>query len=211
MIKVGDKVLLKQGTCLMGVPAYFDDIFKVEFIIDKRVKIVSDDRIVWCFTDNLIPLENQVLTLKREKTVILDNGMGASVVIKTNDNKVINVTLLTKVDGPESPGKDYNFGKIESLNNFLSSLGFKNTFQFEEEETVAEIMKEMEMKAKPFVVGKENYIIVVNHGIKKISRGSFGKVAVIGALYFDYDVAIDIAERLEAAYDREGWKNGNNN
>lgn len=206
MIKVGDKVLLKQGTRLMGVPAYFDDIFKVDFIMDKRVKIVSYNRIVWCFTDNLIPLENQVLTLKREKTVILDNGIGASVVIKTNDSKVINVTLLTKVDGPESPGKDYNFGKIESLNNFLSSLGFKNTFQFEKEETVAEIFEEMKRNAKPFVLEGENYYVYVDYLTKKTRVYQRTYDNLVGMFCFDKNTAKDFAERLQDAYDREGWK-----
>lgn len=206
MIKVGDKVLLKQGTRLMGVPAYFDDIFKVDFIMDKRVKIVSYDRIVWCSTDNLIPLENQVLTLKREKTVILDNGMGASVVIKTNDNKVIEVTLLTKVDGPESLGKNYSFGKIESLNNFLSSLGFKNTFQFEKEETAAEILEEMKRKAKPFNSATTNCVVTGNCVTGKVSTSVFSCVEIYGALYFEKEVAKDFAKRLQAAYERE-WAN----
>lgn len=206
MIKVGDKVLLKQGTCLMGVPAYFDDIFKVDFIMDKRVKIVSDNRIVWCSTDNLIPLENQVLTLKREKTVILDNGIGASVVIKTNDNKVINVTLLTKVDGPESLGKDYNFGKIESLNNFLSSLGFKNTFQFEKEETVAEIMEEMKRKTKSYVLREANWYIVIDFEKNKVVRAAKRFTDYIGVMYFEKEAAEEFAKRLQAAYDREGWE-----
>lgn len=206
MIKVGDKVLLKQGTCLMGVPAYFDDIFKVDFIMDKRVKIVSDNRIVWCFTDNLIPLENQVLTLKREKTVILDNGMGASVVIKTNDNKVIEVTLLTKVDGPESLGKNYSFGKIESLNSFLSSLGFKNTFQFEKEETVAEIMEEMKREDKCFVFGENNWFVVIDYNKKAVYTNVRYFTDSIGLMYFEMKVANNYAERLQAAYDREGWK-----
>lgn len=206
MIKVGDKVLLKQGTCLMGVPAYFDDIFKVDFITDKRVKIVSENRIVWYFTDNLIPLENQVLALKREKTVILDNGMGASVVVKTNDNKVIEVTLLTKVDGPESPGKNYSFGEIENLNNFLSSLGFKNTFQFKKEETVDEIMEEMKIKAKPFVLEGENYYIHVDYLTKKTRVHKRTYDNLVGMFCFDKNTAKDFAERLQAAYDREGWK-----
>lgn len=206
MIKVGDEVLLKQGTILMGVPAYFDDIFKVDFIIDKRVKIVSDNRIAWCFVDNLIPLENQVLTLKREKTVILDNGMGASVVVKTNDNKVIEVTLLTKVDGPESPGKGYNFGKVESLNNFLSSLGFKNTFQFEKEETVAEIIEEMKEKSKRYVSGENNWFLIIDYDKKEVYTNVRYFTDSIGLMYFEMEVANNYAERLQAAYDREGGK-----
>lgn len=139
------------------------------------------------FTGDKIELKN-----KNNSTAVIYNTMLGSLKVVRVDLKIKNISLTQHISN------------LEVVNIYLQGIGFE--IELKEPETVAEIMEEMKIKAKPFVVGKENYMIVVNHGIKKISRGSFGKVAVIGTLYFDYDVAIDIAERLQAAYDREGWK-----
>ena len=148
------------------------------------------------------------MILKQHAGIILRNGLGADVAIELDEknNVIINLFVNRKLPLQLSKGKFFSFLTVDEANDFLSSLGFKEVIELEKPETVAEIMEEMKKKARPFNVGKENYMIIVNHGIKRISRGSFGRVKAVGTLYFDYDVAEDFAERLQAAYDREEWK-----
>lgn len=74
------------------------------------------------------------------------------------------------------------------------------------EETVAEIMEEMKNKAKPFVLEGENYYVFVDFLMKKVRVHKRTYDNLIGMFCFDKETAKNFAERLEAAYDREGWK-----
>lgn len=208
MIKVGDIVQVVDLSVLpAGNYITCNNEFRVGNIQGENVYIANDDMSIFLpikalekvdkskveenkkiyFAGDKIEIKN-----KNNSTAIIYNSRLGSLKTIRVDLKIKNICLTQHISN------------LEDVNKYLQGIGFEVELKYPE--TVAEITEEMKNKAKPFVAGKENYIVVINNKIKKISRGSFGRVEVIGALYFDYDVAKDIAERLQAAYDREGWE-----
>lgn len=139
------------------------------------------------FTGDKIELKN-----KNNSTAVIYNTMLGSLKVIRVDLKIKNISLTQHISN------------LEVVNIYLQGIGFE--VELKEPETVDEIMEEMKRKAKPFVLEGENYYVYVDYLTKKTRVYQRTYDNLVGMFCFDKNTAKDFAERLQDAYDREGWK-----
>lgn len=208
MIKVGDIVqvvdlsVLPAGnyiTCnnefrvgnIQGENAYIANndmsIFLPIKALEKVDKSKVEENKKIYFAGDKIEIKN-----KNNSTAIIYNSRLGSLKTIRVDLKIKNICLTQHISN------------LEDVNKYLQGIGFEVELKYPE--TVAEIIEEMKSKAKPFVSEIKNYYVFVDFLMKKVrtNHGSYNKC--MGLFYFGEETAKDFAERLQAAYDREGWE-----
>lgn len=207
MIKAGDRVKVVDLSVLpAGNYITCNNEFSVVYIQGENAYIANNDMSIF------LPIKALELVGKKVKENNVIYFTGQPIELKNKYNSVAKVYKYSlgveelirvelKIDKMVLP---FHFSTLENVSKYLQGIGFK--VELKKTETVAEITSEMKEKAKYFDEGKENYLIFLNLKRKEIRKSCFSADSVIGALYFDGEVADDFVKRLQAAYDREGWE-----
>lgn len=146
-------------------------------------------------------MKSNIVYYTGEKIELKNKNNSTAVIYNTTLHglKVIRVDLKIK-----NLSLTQHISNLEAVNIYLQGIGFE--VELKEPETVDEIIEEMKEKAKPFEANSNNYVVAKGIEDKKVSTFCYSIVENIGTLYFDFDTAVDFVERLQAAYNREGWK-----
>lgn len=207
MIKVGDSVVIKDK-----LPGYFipqGTVFEVKYLTKfgtrayiTKGNIALEIDVVFLELVDKKEIEKKNIVCFTGKEIELNNKLGATAKIyygfDEKKKKYICIELCTN-----TIVKTFQ-ESLEDTNVFLKSLGFKETLV--KNESVTEIMEEMKKISKSFELKKEQYSVYINYEQKKVYAINRTTYDNVGTLYFDKKTSEQLVNRLQMAYDREGWK-----